>query len=473
MEISPEYKNESQEKLAVIATGLARHIEILQACIDRKNAEDEEYQAALIALTELSKEVAKPSVETTVKKRAAQTGHGPTEQGELAVVETTYSLDEADQICPTCGGELEEWDGQFETSEEVDVIQRQFVVREIKRKKYRCTCADCGHIDTAIGPVKSIIGGRYSLRFGLEVAIQKYLDHIPLERMCRSMKRQGLRVRSSTLWDQIDALAFHLQASYDAIREYILTGKVVGLDTTGWPRLHKKGRGSKPWQMWCLTKQDAVYHAICEDKSAATCLDILGDFTGVVVSDQASTHHKAARDGPGFQIAGCWAHVYRKFREAAEDFPADAMIVQQLIGEIYDLERDADRPIAEIRDTKSRVVMQELFDVLCNIKALPKSSLGRAVNYTLKAWPTLKLFLDDENIWLDNNLTERSLRGPVVGRKNHYGSKSVRGTEVAAILYSLTETAKLVGVNPRTYLHEAARRAILNPGKATLPHELL
>ena len=151
------------------------------------------------------------------------------------------------------------------------------------------------------------------------------------------------------------------------------------------------------------------------------------------------------------------------------------MIVQQLIGEIYDLERDPDRPIAVVRDTKSRAVMQELFEVLCSIKVkvLPQSSIGKAVRYTLKAWPTLKLFLDDENIWLDNNLTERSLRGPVVGRKNHYGSKSVRGTEVAAILYSLTETAKLVGVNPRTYLHEAARRAILNPGTATLPHELL
>jgi hypothetical protein len=33
--------------------------------------------------------------------------------------------------------------------------------------------------------------------------------------------------------------------------------------------------------------------------------------------------------------------------------------------------------------------------------------------------------------------TERGIRGPVVGRKNHYGSKSRRGTEVASLFYSL------------------------------------
>ncbi len=95
------------------------------------------------------------------------------------------------------------------------------------------------------------------------------------------------------------------------------------------------------------------------------------------------------------------------------------------------------------------------------------------MNYTLNAKKSLILFLTDETIWLDNNLTERSLRGAVIGRKNHYGSKSVRGTKVAAIFYSLVETAKHIGVNPTDYLKEAARRAIANPGRAFLPHEML
>jgi hypothetical protein len=55
-----------------------------------------------------------------------------------------------------------------------------------------------------------------------------------------------------------------------------------------------------------------------------------------------------------------------------------------------------------------------------------------------------------------NNATERGIRGPVVGCKNHYGSKSRRGTAVAATFYTLLETAKLAGIDPAQYLREAA-----------------
>ena len=72
---------------------------------------------------------------------------------------------------------------------------------------------------------------------------------------------------------------------------------------------------------------------------------------------------------------------------------------------------------------------------------------------------------------LDNNATERAIRGPVVGRKNHYGSKSRRGTEVAAILYSLVETAKLHDIDPAKYLLEAVRAA--DRGEVLLPWQLV
>ena len=73
---------------------------------------------------------------------------------------------------------------------------------------------------------------------------------------------------------------------------------------------------------------------------------------------------------------------------------------------------------------------------------------------------------------LDNNAAERALRGVVVGRKNHYGSKSKRGTEVAAIFYTLFETAKLSGVDPRAFVTLAAKRAIADHGAVTLPSDL-
>ena len=67
----------------------------------------------------------------------------------------------------------------------------------------------------------------------------------------------------------------------------------------------------------------------------------------------------------------------------------------------------------------------------------------------------MTVFLDDPNVAIDNNAIERALRGVVLGRKNHYGSKSRRGTEVAAILYSMIESAKLVGINPEEYFKTA------------------
>jgi hypothetical protein len=89
----------------------------------------------------------------------------------------------------------------------------------------------------------------------------------------------------------------------------------------------------------------------------------------------------------------------------------------------------------------------------------------------LNMWPGLVLFLDDPRIPLDNNGTERAARGPVLGRKNHYGSRSLRGTEVAATFYSLVESAKLNDLEPRLYLR-AAVRAGLRHETVPLPHEV-
>jgi len=98
--------------------------------------------------------------------------------------------------------------------------------------------------------------------------------------------------------------------------------------------------------------------------------------------------------------------------------------------------------------------------------------MGRALNYMLKLWPGLTVFLDNPEVPLDNNAAERALRGVVVGRKNHYGSRSKRGTEVAALFYTMMETAKLSGIDARAYLREAATRTIKKPGTITLPNNL-
>ena len=95
-----------------------------------------------------------------------------------------------------------------------------------------------------------------------------------------------------------------------------------------------------------------------------------------------------------------------------------------------------------LRQEKSQPVLQAIRNWAETEVGLPRSELGKAVRYMLTRWETLTRFLDNPLIPLDNNAAERALRGPVVGRKNHCGSKSKRGTEVAAIFYTLFENCE-------------------------------
>lgn len=120
---------------------------------------------------------------------------------------------------------------------------------------------------------------------------------------------------------------------------------------------------------------------------------------------------------------------------------------------------------------KSRPIIERLHQWACKQRALPQSALGQAIKYMSNRWTGLTRFLNDTRVPLDNGATERAMRGLALGRKNHYGSRSRRGTEVAALYYSLMETAKLGGVDPKRYLREAAL-ATLRGEPLPLPNQL-
>jgi transposase len=127
---------------------------------------------------------------------------------------------------------------------------------------------------------------------------------------------------------------------------------------------------------------------------------------------------------------------------------------------------------ARQREQRSRPTLDALHAWALEQRALPKSGLRKAIEYLLEYWTGLVAFVDDPHLAIDNNRTERALRGMVLGRKNHFGSRSKRGTEVAALFYSLVESAKLSGLDPARYLLEAAQLAIENPGSVLLPQQL-
>jgi transposase len=424
-----------------------------------------------------------PSEPEPKREREPQSGHGPREQPALPVVEQVHELDAPDQICPSCGAGLEELAGQYEESEEVDVVARSYRLVRHRRKKYRCPR---GHaIETALGPPRLIPGGRYSVEFAVEVAVGKYADHLPLARQVRQMRRARLAIDSQTLWDQLVALERHLEPSYEALLAYVRAAPVVGADETTWPVMGKEG--SKRWWAWSLSREDAIGYRILASRSADAAREVLGEgFAGVVVCDGYSAYtalekgQANARDGPRFELAHCWAHVRRKFLEAEPHYP-EARCALELIRELYAVEREIregrvpDRLAytQQLRQERSAPVVEALHAWMREQPALPRSALGKAIGYAAGLWGGLTRFLEDPEIPLDNNSTERGLRGLVVGRKNHYGSRSLHGTRVAALFYTLIESAKLAGVEPAAYLAEATRRAIASPGTETLPRDLL
>jgi transposase len=170
--------------------------------------------------------------------------------------------------------------------------------------------------------------------------------------------------------------------------------------------------------------------------------------------------------------------VRRKFVEAESHYPEAAEALTR-IGELYAVEREASASEATLahrqalRRERSKPIVQALYRWMLEQRALPRSALGKAIAYTASCWEGLVRFLDDPRIPLDNNATERGMRGVAVGRKNHHGSRSLHGTRVAASFYGLIESAKMASVEPAAYLREATYRVLHQPGAVTLPSDLL
>jgi transposase len=425
----------------------------------------EELQARAKAADEALAKAEAAQRENPKPARKPRSSTGPTEQPRLPIVEREFVLDEPDRVCPSCGAGLLPMTGQYDESEMIDVVEVSYHLVKVKQQKYVCRCGGC--VETALGPERALPGSRYSLPFAIKVVLDKWLDHIPLERQARIVERHGLAVTSQTLWDLAYAISQRLSLVDAALMKHVLEQPVIGLDQTSWPRLETDA--TKPWQMWALTAPGVVVHRIRDDKSAATFGALVGDYRGVIVADALSTHEAGARASPGIVLAGCWAHVYRRFEEAAPDHP-DAHRAIAWIAALYELDRSAGddhRMRAELRRTKAPAILDEMKAWLWGHAEITSLSIGKAAAYTLGIWDRLTRFVDDARIPLDNNATERAIRGPVVGRKNHYGSKSRRGTEVASRLYTILESCKLHDVDPASYLHAAVLAA--DRGDVLLP----
>jgi len=465
---------------------------VLELAAARGEEGAEQYEIEIVRLREelaaLNRRVFAASSEKQAKGDEPAAERAPTmppqgmrEQKKLPFKDVEHDISEEQRTCTLCGKQLVEWVGHSEDAPEITVVQRSFVFHKHIRKKYRCTCG-CAPV-TAEGPLRMPGGGLYSIDFAIDVAFSKYGLHLPLERQVRWMVQQGLDMSSSTLWDQIEKLARVLSLSYNALQSHVLSGELIHGDETRWKMLSK---GGKLWWVWCIGRHDAVYYRIEPTRGHTVITDMLKGYRGVLVVDDYAAYQTASKLLPGMTIALCWSHARRGFVEALAAYPECQRAID-LIGELFAVERElpnwhvikdprlreaALQKIADVRSQHSEPLTKALLEWAREQRGLPGSKLREAIAYLVSNWTGLTRFLADPRVPLTNNAAERAMRGPVVGRKNHYGSKSQRGTEVAALFYSLIESTKLAGIDPVRYLR-AAVEAALRDGQALLPHEFV
>lgn len=407
---------------------------------------------------------------TSKSSKKKQRGHGRKDQPALPVQPVLHTLEIADAFCSSCQGPLKPWKDNYEESMEIDFVEPRVLIKKHRRQKYRCLCGAC--IKTAPGPRKLFPKARYSVDFALNVALKKYCYHLPLDRQRRELKRLGLEVTTTTLWDYMSALAELLEPAYERLPDHILAQPVVGADETTWRLLKTETKGkSKTWWVWARRCDDAVHYTLDASRSSRVAEELLGGYEGTVICDGYKPYESLASSK--LKLANCWAHARRDLLQHEGDPRADRAL--RVIQRMYRLEKKVKgKPPDEIlswRQRKTKRLLEAFFKWIAEQEIPPTNSLRQALRYIQVREKPLMRFLEDPLIDPDNNATERVLRSVVLGRKNHYGSRSERGTEVAALFYSLLESADLAGVNPHVYLREALHAA-LDGATIPLPHEL-
>jgi len=373
-----------------------------------------------------------------------------------------YKIEESS--CPSCGGDsFFEMNNCFEESNEIEVIERQYIIKRHKRQKYSCKC--CNKIITAKGGVKLTPGGEYSIQLATQISCDKFEDHLPLERQRKQMKRAGINVDVKTLYGQTEHLYNLLFPLNELIRQDVLSEKWVHIDES--PIDFYNPNKSKGY-IWSMSNPRGAYYQFEPTRSGSVAKEMIKGYEkGCVISDGYSGYNFLDSDENYKNIshAFCWAHVRRKFFEAMNHDDRSEVVID-LIDKLYEVEHMADElhDLKEVRLDNSVSIVKDIDTWIDSMdgKFLDSSSLGKAIHYYQNRREGLHLFLYDETVPIDNNMAERKQRCPVMGRKNFNSFKSINGADVGTFFYSVIESCKSNGLNPRSYINDIAHRSVNN-----------
>lgn len=298
----------------------------------------------------------------------------------------------------------------------------------------------------------------------------KYVNAVPLYRLEQEFSRYGLTITRQNMANWMIRLGeSYLAVLYDYLHQKLYNYHVIQADET--PVLvNRDGRsaGSKSY-MWVYrsghlyTDKQIVLYDYHKTRNSSHPRESLRDYSGICVTDGYQVYHTIEKEREDLQIAGCWVHARRKFDEALTVIPkahqnkSNAFLVIKQIQAIYREEGKLNKLSSEERLMQRQLVIKPLVDALfAYLKKMeptvPASGqLRKAYTYILNQEKYLRVFLEDGEVPIDNNASERAIRGFCIGKKNWQMIDTINGAHSSAIIYSIAETAKANNLKPYDY----------------------
>jgi transposase len=374
-----------------------------------------------------------------------------------------------EKTCPVCHKQKQRI-GSEET-EKLEYVPASFYVKKYVRYKY--ACKECeSHISIGQLPPMAIDKGIAGEGLLAHIITSKYCDHNPLNRLEGILKRHGVDINVSTMCDWVGKSADLLEPLVKRMHAKILQSPKINTDDTPIPVKSKKHRGSTyNGYLWVYVgKEHNVVFDFTPTRSREGPVKFLGTYSGYVQADAYSGYDEFFRKSDATEV-GCHAHARRKFDYALDTDPVRAARLLVLWGRLYDIERKAkdenysSAQLLEARQKQAKPILAEIKTVLNEYKnrVLPKSPIGKAISYSLNQWEALNIYVDDPMLDIDNNLSERTLRMVVIGRKNYLFAGSEAGAWRAAIIYSLVASCKLNEIDPFRYFRDVLSRVSIHP----------
>lgn len=381
----------------------------------------------------------------------------------LPAKEEVIELPAEERTCPTCGQPLQEMTDTEDSEQiEIDVKAHRRVLRR-RRYRKRCTCPGC-QTTTAPIPPKLIAKSLLGTSVWVEILLAKYGNHQPTERLLASWELLGLDLAASTVNAGLERLQPLFVPIYEALQERNRLSAYQQADETRWlVFVEKDGKQGHRWWLWVFNGLDTVVYVLDPRRSH----DVPeGHFTAgisiVLMVDRLASYKAMAAVKAGLIVlAFCWAHVRRDFISVAKSFAELKPWALAWLKQIRQAYRCNRERVSQLGTPTFAAPDAWLREVLDQMKTTAAAELAdpqlrqpcRKVLVSLQEhWTGLTRFVDDPRIPMDNNASERSLRGAALGRKNYYGSSAEWSGKLATMLFSVFATLQKWDINPRTWL---------------------